>query len=457
MKKFFAAAIAAIFGLIAPSAKSAAPTTVKHPDWSQNAVIYEVNLRQFTPEGTLQAFARQLPRLKQLGVDILWFMPVHPISEVNRKGTLGSYYAVRDYRAINPEFGTLDDFRFVTETAHDLGMKVIIDWVPNHTGCDNAWVKEHPEYYARNDKGEMFGPFDWTDVYKLDYSNPATRRAMTDALIFWLKDMGIDGFRCDVAGQVPVDYWDEATAELRAIRPDMFMLAEASEPPLQANAFDMGYNWPMKDLFSAIAATSGQYTFAKEGEKPRNFPEKHAADIARLVAQQDEEYPSGTIMMNMITNHDLNSWEGTEFERLGRLADAFAVLSWTLPGMPLIYTGQEVGLDRAFEFFEKDTAPDFKPNRFTELYTTLNKLKHSRPELAAPPTGGNFKVWKGTPDDILVFSRTKDIYTTVVGVNLGTETIEFDAVNPGVDLSSTLYKNIPHRLAPGEYFIISTE
>ncbi len=456
MKNLFAAAFAAIIGVFAHSANAAEPTTVTHPEWTRNAVIYEVNLRQCTPEGTIDAFARELPRLKALGVDILWFMPVHPISEVNRKGELGSYYAVRDYSAINPEFGNLVDFKKLTEKAHEMGFKVIIDWVPNHTGCDNAWVKNHPEYYARNDKGEMFGPFDWTDVYKLDYSNPATCRAMTDLMKFWITDMGIDGFRCDVAMQVPVEYWDAATRELREIKPDVFMLAEASEPPLQKNAFNMAYNWPMKDLYSAIAATSGQYTF----DPDKKFDLRHASDIPALVAQQNEEYPAGTMLMNMTTNHDLNSWEGTEFKRLGNLADAFAVISWTLPGMPLIYTGQEVGMDRAFEFFKKDQAPDYTPNKYTELYTKLNALKHSRAELAAPPAGGDFVVWQGTPQDIIVYSRTIDGHTTVVGANLGTKELKVKAKAPfkldtAIDYFSGMPANLPKKLAPGEFFVLT--
>ncbi|MDE5827496.1 MAG: alpha-amylase, partial [Duncaniella sp.] len=184
-------------------------TNVKHPEWSRNAVIYEVNVRQFTDSGTITAFDAQLPRLKDLGVDILWFMPVYPISEKNRKGELGSYYAVKDYKAFNPEFGTLDQFKETVRKAHELGMKVILDWVPNHSGCDNAWVTEHPDWYARNEKGKMFGPYDWTDVYKFDYSNPEMRAAMVDAFKFWLTEVGVDGFRCDVAMEVPVDFWDE--------------------------------------------------------------------------------------------------------------------------------------------------------------------------------------------------------------------------------------------------------
>ena len=194
-------------------------------------------------------------------------------------------------------------------------MKVIIDWVPNHTGCDNIWVNAHPEYYARNEKGEMFGPFDWTDTYKLDYSRPDTRAAMIDAMSFWLTDANIDGFRCDVAGQVPVDFWNEARPELdkaAAGRP-VFMLAEATEPELMEHCFDMDYNWPMKDLFSAIAATSGQYSFIAPGETaPRKFDEAHATDIIKLLESQAAQYPADSYMMNMTSNHDLNSWEGTD-------------------------------------------------------------------------------------------------------------------------------------------------
>ncbi len=219
-----------------------APTKVKHPCWSRNAVIYEVNLRQFTDEGTLQAFDKELPRLKELGVDLLWFMPVHPISEKNRKGTLGSYYAVRNYKEINPEFGNLEDFKNTVKKAHDLGMKVIIDWVPNHSGCDNAWVEQHPDWYVRNEKGEMYGPYDWTDVYKFDYSNPEMRAGMIDALKFWLTEAGIDGFRCDVAGEVPTDFWNEARPQLAAVQPCLFMLAESAKPELHAEGFDMAYN-----------------------------------------------------------------------------------------------------------------------------------------------------------------------------------------------------------------------
>ena len=271
-------------------------TTVVHPEWSENAVIYEVNLRQYTPEGTVGAFARHLPRLKELGADILWFMPVHPISEKERKGTLGSYYAVADYKAFNPEFGTMDDFKAMVSKAHEMGFKVIIDWVPNHTGCDNRWVAEHPDWYVHDEDGELVSPYDWTDVYKLDYTNSEMRKAMSDAMAFWLREADIDGFRCDVAGEVPTDFWDDTRKQLETVKPDIFMLAEASKPELQKNAFDMGYNWPMKDLFNAIAATSGQNTYRRPDSSSVIYPEKHAIDIDTLLAKQSIEYPAGTYL-----------------------------------------------------------------------------------------------------------------------------------------------------------------
>ncbi|MDE6396306.1 MAG: alpha-amylase [Muribaculaceae bacterium] len=463
------AVLCAALGLAAP-AQAAAPTTVKHPEWAKNAVIYEVNTRQFTPEGTFKAMGAHLDRLKDLGVDILWFMPIHPISEKNRKGKLGSYYAVKDYTAVNPEFGTLDDFKSLVGEAHKRGMKVLLDWVPNHTGCDNAWVTEHPEYYALDNNGKMFGPFDWTDTYKLDYSKPATRAAMISSMLFWLIEADIDGFRCDVASEVPVDFWNEARPVLQAAKPELFMLAEASVPALEEHAFDMAYNWPMKDLFSAIAATSGQYTFVAPGAtEPRKFQRAVATDIATLHQQQQTDYPAGAYMMNMITNHDLNSWEGTEFERLGSLTPAFAVLSFTLPGMPLLYTGQEVGLNRAFEFFEKDKAPDWKANDFTEFYKMLTALKHSRPELNIGEGLQNMIVYSTVNPDLLVFERRAGKSATLVIVNLGKKSAKmlFNGAEPDFKefrknpLASSKYSNnavvVPYEITPGEYFVYTTD
>lgn len=436
-------------------------TTVNHPDWSRNAVIYEVNLRQFTDSGTVTAFAEQLPRLKELGVDILWFMPINPISEKDRKGTLGSYYAVRDYKAFNPEFGTIDQFKDVVKKAHEMGMKVILDWVPNHSGRDNKWIEEHPDWYKHNEKGEMIGLYDWTDVYVFDYSNPEMRKGMIDAMKFWLTDVDVDGFRCDVAMEVPVDFWDECRAALEAVRPgNLFMLAEASVPELEKNAFDMAYNWPMKDLFSEIAATAGQYTYKNKDGQVRTFPVKTAAAIDSLLADQAANYPKDAFMMNMITNHDLNSWEGTEFERLGNLTGAFAVLSYTLPGMPLIYTGQETGMNRAFEFFEKDKAPQWEPrNEYFAFYQKLNNLKHNQKALEAGITGGEMTRYATVSPDLYVFSREKGDSKVVVFVNLGANDSEvkfaqdgnMPAITEMVDYFSGADAEIPSTLKSGEY------
>jgi len=435
-------------------------TSVKHPEWSRNAVIYEVNLRQYSDSGSLREFDAQLPRLKELGVDILWFMPIHPISEKNRKGELGSYYAVKDYYGFNPEYGTLDEFKKTVKKAHEMGMKVILDWVPNHSGCDNAWVEEHPDWYAKDSLGNMFGPFDWTDVYKFDYSNPSMRAAMIDAFKFWLTEVGVDGFRCDVAMEVPVDFWNEARPKLQEVKPDLFMLAEASVPELQKNGFDMGYNWPMKDLFNAIAATSGQYTFVRDGHKA-TFPSTKVTAIDSLLAEQAATYPKDSYLMNMITNHDLNSWEGTEFDRYGNLTQAMAVLSYTLPGMPLIYTGQETGLNRALEFFKKDVPPTWEPrNEYFTFYKNLNALKHSQAALRAGDEGGEMKRYPTESDDLYVFSRTRDNSTVTVFVNLGAEEqpVKFKGEAPVKGTSTVNFftnqtEEFPTTMTPGAYAV----
>lgn len=434
--------------------KASSPT----PEWLETAVIYEANLRQGTPTRDLKGLQRELPRLKDLGVDVIWLMPIHPISEKLRKGELGSYYSVRDYKDVNPEFGTIDDMKEFVRTAHTLGMKVILDEVANHTGADNAWVEEHPEYYVRNEKGEMYGPYDWTDVYMLDYTNPGTRDAMADALTFWVRDVDIDGYRCDVAGMVRTDFWEEVRPKLQAIKPVM-MLAEADKPELLLNAFDVDYAWPMKDVFNAIAATQGVNTWAAEHNE--NRPEMNAQDIPALIEKQKTQYPQGSRHMNMITNHDLNSWEGTEFERYGEGTGAFAVLSYTLPGVPMMYTGQEVGFNHAFEFFEQDSVmPDYAENEFTAFYKSLNSLKHSNKAMQAsvPAT-----FLKATRDEILVFERENDGDKLIVIANLSNEEQPLNAKNGTFDVTgltdyfSGSEAQLPATLQPWQYIVLTNK
>lgn len=428
------------------------------PQWLNSAVIYEANLRQGTTTRDFKGLELQLPRLRDLGVDIVWLMPIHPISKEQRKGTLGSYYAVQDYKAVNPEFGTFEDLKSLVRTAHNLGMKVILDEVCNHTGVDHAWVKEHPDYYVRNEKGEMFGPYDWTDVYKLDYTNPGTRAEMIDALKFWVAEADIDGYRCDVAGEVPTDFWEEARPHLQAIKP-VVMLAEAAKPDLMLKAFDIDYAWPMKDVFNAIAATKGINTWAASHNE--NRPKMNAQDIPALIKRQKSEYPANSIHMNMITNHDLNSWEGTEFDRFGNAATTFAMLSYTLPGAPMLYTGQEVGFNHAFEFFEHDPiTPSYEDNEYSQFYKALNALKHNNRALdARKPIE-----FINTPNpDVLAFNRIDPATGNVVSVIVNLSNIEAAIklpknainINGAVNYFSGKKAAIPAKLKPWEFVIFT--
>ncbi len=367
------------------------PFKVVHPEWVYNATIYEVNIRQYTPEGTFKAFENHLSRLKELGIDILWFMPIHPIGEVNRKGTLGSYYSVKDYKGINPEFGTLDDFRSVVKKAHKMGFKVIIDWVANHTSHDAVLTIEHPDWYVRDSAGNLVSPFDWTDVAKLDYSKKELREYIIEAMKYWVKDVDIDGFRCDVAGEVPTDFWNEARVKLDEIKP-VFMLAEASKPELQEYAFDADYDWDFHHIMNKIA----------KGENSVLDLENY---LMKLVAL----YPKNTIKMNFITNHDENSWNGTEFERLGESVKTMAALSFVVPGMPLIYSGQEVGLNKRLKFFERDDIKWRDSLELTPFYQKLVELKKNCSALAAGEEGADiFRIKTSNDVNIFAFLREND-------------------------------------------------
>ncbi len=380
---------------------------VKHPQWSKNANIYEVNIRQYTKEGTFKAFEEHLPRLKKMGVDILWIMPIFPISEKNRKGSLGSYYAVSDYKAVNPEFGTMDDLKELVENAHEMGFMVILDWVANHTGWDNVWITEHPEWYTKDSTGKMVSPFDWTDVADLNYENKELWKAMTEALEFWVKEADVDGYRCDVAGMVPTEFWNQARAKLDKIKP-VFMLAEAEQTDLQINAFDMTYAWELHHILNQIA----------KGEENAN-------NIETYFAKQDTTFPKNAYRMNFITNHDENSWNGTVKERMGESAKAFAVLTYTLPGMPLIYSGQEVGLDKRLKFFEKDEIEWDFTSPLIDFYTALNNLKTDNVALWNGEFGGQMKRVRSSDDkSVFAFVREKDGNRIFTIVNLTAKQIK---------------------------------
>jgi len=377
------------------------PYKVVHNEWVYNSTIYEVNVRQYTPEGTFKAFESHLPRLKELGVDIIWFMPIHPIGEVNRKGSLGSYYSVKDYLGVNPEFGTLEDFKIVVAKAHGLGMKVIIDWVANHTSHDAILINEHPDWYVRDSTGKVISPFDWSDVAKLDYTKMELRQYIVDAMKFWIKDAGIDGFRCDVAAEVPTDFWNDARKQLDEIKP-VFMLAEAEKPEMQQYAFDADYGWEFHHIMNQIA----------QGKMNVNNLEKY-------LLKNISEYPKNTNKLNFITNHDENSWNGTEFERMGESVKTFAALSFVMPGMPLIYSGQEVGFNRRLKFFDKDQINWNDSLGLTPFYKKLVELKKSNSVLAAGDKGADIFRIKSTNDScIFAFTRKNEVEKLLAVFNL---------------------------------------
>lgn len=361
-----------------------------HPEWSKDAVIYEANIRQFTPEGTFKAFTEHLPRLKEMGVDIVWLMPIHPIGEKNRKGILGSYYSVRDYKDVNPEFGTKEDFKALVDQAHDLGMRVILDWVANHTAWDHAWMEEHNDWYIKDSTGKIVAPFDWTDVAELDYDKPGVRNAMTDALKYWVKEFDVDGYRCDVAMEVPTDFWNNARQSLDSIKP-VFMLAEAEVPEHHEKAFDMSYAWHMHHILNQVA----------QGKESANT-------IENVLAKHDTTFPEGAYRMHFTSNHDENSWNGTVYERMGDAALQMAVLSYVLPGMPLIYTGQEAALDKRLEFFEKDEV-EWNKYPLAGFYTQLNELKSNNPALWNGNYGGSWERIETENDSkVFIILREKD-------------------------------------------------
>lgn len=384
---------------------------VRHPAWASSASIYCVNVRQFTPEGTLEAFAAHLPRLAAMGVGIVWLLPIHPIGKVARKGTLGSYYAVRDYRAVSPEFGTLADLRDVVAATHRLGMRLILDWVANHAAWDNDLVAQHPDWFRRDAGGQLVAPFpDWTDVVAFDYAQPALRAWMIESMAYWLQVADVDGFRCDVAGMVPTDFWETARARLDAVKP-VFMLSEWDDlfdPVLRTvatpthqleRAFDAQYAFRLHWLFDEIAA----------GAAP-------VRALDDYLALERATYPPGVSLLNFTSSHDVNSWEGSEYERLGPNALSLAVLAALLPGIPMIYGGQEAAVRHRLAFFERDPI-SWGDYPLAEFYTRLLTLHARHPALANFNAASVF-VRLTSPAGTYAFTRHQGRAAVLVAVNL---------------------------------------
>ena len=383
------------------------------------SVLYEANIRQYSNEGTFNAFANDLPIIKKLGVKILWLMPINPISTTKSKGPLGSYYAVSDYTKVNPEFGSLEDFKNLVDKAHELGMYVILDWVPGHTGWDHHWITEKSDYYLKNKKGEIIDPIDfrtgksfgWTDVADLNYNNTKMREELREAMKYWVKETNIDGYRIDQAYAVPQEFYDKTLKALREIKP-LFILAETDiyHPGgiKLINKFDATYDWPGHHLSKDVA----------QGKKNANDYHKHIKKTLRL-------YGTENILVNFVSNHDENSWNGTVEESFGEAGHIFMTLNFTLPGMPLIYSGQEYDLGKRLHFFEKDSFPKIK-GKTMNLLRQLGSLKNNHRALETGSSGGSYKRINTTRNDkILAFEREKSGDIIVVLANLSKDYVQF--------------------------------
>lgn len=347
-------------------ASDANETINGHPAWIVRGNIYEVNVRQYTQEGTINAFATHLDRLKDMGVQTLWFMPINPISTVDRKGSLGSYYAVSDYTAFNPEFGTMEDFKQLVKAAHEKDMKVIIDWVPNHTGADHRWLTEQPDFFVKDSTGKAAIAVDWADTRQLDYQNTVMQDSMIAAMQYWISRTDIDGFRCDVAWNVPASFWNKCIPQLKSMK-SIFMLAEGDNAYLPESGFDAVYPWKMFKMMEKIA----------KGDRP-------AFGIDSIKQVFDSLFTANTIQMYFTSNHDENSWNKADYETFpGPVHAPFAVFTQTMANsVPLIYSGQEEPVLRAIKFFDKDPMSFEKLER-SSLYKTLLELRKSNPALTA--------------------------------------------------------------------------
>lgn len=366
-------------------------------DWISGSNIYEINVRQYTAAGTFNAFAEHLPRLHEMGVEILWFMPITPISKEVRQGTLGSYYAASDYTAINPEFGTLADFKRLVQQAHTMGFKVIIDWVANHTGWDHVWTKTNPEYYKRNDAGKFYDTNGWHDVIDLNFYDGGLRKAMIDAMRFWVEQADIDGFRCDMCHLVPLDFWREAREQLDRVKP-LYWLGETEDAPYLA-VFDSWYTWRW------MSAT----------EKYCRH-EKTMAELLQVLDLYKNNFPSDDLGAFFTTNHDENSWNGTEYEKYGHAARALAVFSCTWKGIPLIYSGQELPNRKRLKFFDKDPIEWNGQFELQAFYQTLLRLRRNHPALQNGDAPELISIPASEP--VFAFVRTSGDRHVIVVLNL---------------------------------------
>jgi glycosidase len=402
-------------------------------EWVKNGIIYEIYPRAFSKEGNFAGIEKKLPELKALGVTILWLMPIHPIGEKERKGSLGSPYSIKDYYGINPEYGTLDDFSSLLTTAHKEGFKLIIDLVANHTSWDSKLSTEHPEWFTKDTAGKFIPPVpDWSDVIDLNYTNPELRRYMIEMMKYWVRDVGIDGFRCDVAEMVPIDFWNEARAAIDSIKP-VVMLAEGQSPEFHLKAFDVTYSWNFYNALKHVLAGK---------ELPSVFDS--------ILSREASAYPKNSLRMRFSSNHDENASDNPDVVKFGKDgAKLAAVLVNTFPGVPLLYNGQEVGSDKKLGLFEKFEIDWTKGEQFREFYTKLFGIRKANPALDS----GKYQMIRNDHSDaVYAFVRTTGKNTVLALFNFSdneqTATLELPKVFSSLEFTDAFtgsevnYKNV---------------
>ncbi len=380
----------------------------KRADWISTINIYEVNIRQYTDEGTFNAFAKALPRLRDMGVEVLWIMPIHPIGKINRKGTLGSYYSISDFKSVNPEFGTADDFKNLVKLAHESGMKLIMDWVANHASWDNVWTIDHPGYFVRDEAGNFKAPYDWTDVIQIDHTNTAQQDAMIDAMKYWVTDFDIDGFRADLAHLTPLEFWKKARTTIEPIKPNLFWLAESEEINYH-QVFDATFTWEW------MHSTADFY----KGKIKINA-------LYDVLAKYDIDFPAEAYRMYFTSNHDENSWNGTAFEKYGDMLKPLVVFNCTWNGIPMIYSGEEMPNGQRLQFFDKDVIEWNGKYELHDFYKTLLTLRKTNPALStADPAVTTFHIITEGGKNIMSYLRKNDNDEVLVFLNLSNEVTGF--------------------------------
>ena len=417
----------------------------KRADWMAASNIYEVNIRQYSAEGSFNAFAKALPRLKDMGVEMLWFMPIQPIGKINRKGVLGSYYSIRDFKGVNPEFGTAEDFKNLIKRAHALGMKVIMDWVANHAAWDNVWTTEHAEYFVRDTAGNFIPPYDWTDVIQIDHTNVAEQNAMIDAMRYWVTDFDIDGFRADLAHLTPLSFWKKARTNMEPLKPGLFWLAESEEISYH-EVFDASFSWA--------------WMHATEKFYKDQLPIDHLYEVLK---KYDTDFPATAYRMYFTSNHDENTWNGTGVEKYGHMLKALAVFSCTWNGIPMIYSGEELPNEKRLQFFDKDMINWTGTCLLHDFYKTLLGLRKTNKALrAADPASATFYIHTEGGKNVLAYLRKNGADEVLVLLNLSNDTTAFTITDELVSghfiqvfNKSTIYFNTPISLTmpPWDYLV----